>query len=93
MNEDFNTFKFRAECLKDAYKAIKPLFKTDRKDLEYIDIRPLDKDIPDVVVTISTNLSKEDVLDYLRMVPDGHVMVETLEFDFNYTGERDYERQ
>lgn len=81
-------YKFRAECKTDVlgFKAITIGF-TDEFQIE-----PLESSlqIPDVEVVFESELSLNELIDEIRKVPDGHVMMQTLKPFDQYTGEREY---
>ena len=87
-------FKFRAECQTDVVEFLRTAHAVCRRDwvhgfvvvTEWGSGFPL----PDVVVTIRTNLPIERVEGMLMAVSDGHVMAETLRLEAEYTGERTY---
>jgi hypothetical protein len=81
-----NRFKFRAECLEDV---VNLLYRIKTKDTE-IHIKFFQ--VPDVEAVLTTDLSLEDVIDQARAVTDGHVIVETVQPEKDYTGDRDWNR-
>jgi hypothetical protein len=73
MKNDKNLFSFRAECQTDVdrfYEAVKSIGVT-------IQVSPA-KIAPDVLVSLMTDASLEEVRSILAAVPDGHVMAETI---------------
>lgn len=84
-------YRFRAECPRDAdlfLRAISRFIKLSwtMTPLTYY---------PDVVVSfeLSKEISPRDLLWIASRISDGHVLVQTLEKDSDYTGERDYDRE
>jgi hypothetical protein len=69
-----NTYSFRAECREDALYFLALLEATSLKKIMIIP----DPTFPDVEVEIETKLTVKDISSALKMVEDGHVMVETL---------------
>lgn len=84
-------YRFRAECHRDAELFIRAI-------LWFIEptwkISPASS-YPDVGVTFSIRkeISPRDLLWVASSIVDGHVLVQTLEKEDRYTGERDYERE
>ena len=74
-----NVFSFRAECLNDV-RVWQRLLSTMSTAGGSVEITEYNKhfEIPDVVVEIYTPCSLETMLNVMRMVPDGHVMLQTL---------------
>jgi len=81
-----NRFKFRAET---SYDVCNFIYKVEHDQME-IHIKFFA--IPDVEVTLVTDKTKEEVIELMLEVDDSHVMIETLEPEELYTGERDYGR-
>ncbi len=81
------SFKFRSECFHD----ILELMKLHGEHIGKISIQRHES-FPDCECTLSSNLDRGELLEKMRDVTDGHVMVETLEEEENYTGIRDYGR-
>lgn len=84
-------YRFRAECHRDAELFIFSILWFIKPTWT---ISPLTY-YPDVVVTfsISKEISPRDLLWIASSIVDGHVLVQTLEKEDRYTGERDYERE
>lgn len=80
-------FKFRAECYSDVERLLAVIPK---KEVKFSDIFP-DEVLPDVevIIDLSDHLSLEDIRNYMRQVIDGRVMVETVQLEEKYTGDRD----
>ena len=81
-----NRFKFRAET---SYDVCNFIYKIEHDQME-IHIKFFA--VPDVEVTLVTDKTKEEVIELMLEVDDSHVMIETLEPEEDYTGERDYGR-
>lgn len=82
-------YKFRAECLRDAqlfFAAISEFATT------YRSITPQEFCGVEAVFVLSSDISPRDLLWAASRIADGHVLVQSLELEANYTGERDYER-
>ncbi len=75
-------YKLRAECTHDIEQ-----FKhvMDGYAWNYKEASPHP---PDVTMTFDCALNKERIIYRLRLVPDSHVMIETLELAEEYTGIR-----
>ena len=43
---------------------------------------------PDVLITVSTKLPLTGIKSLIKKIPDGHVMLETVALEADYTGER-----
>lgn len=86
-------FKFRAECLTDVTRLMK---KIGYPGLE-IHVK-LDRfGFPDVEVILDftnvvSHVTQQDIISDMKEVEDSHVMIQTLEPEEFYTGERDTER-
>lgn len=83
-----NSYMFRAECMHDVSAL---LTNMDAKGLALSISIQNDPDWPDLDVTMKTNLTLDEVRAEMRTVPDGHVMVQTLVPEGEFTGERNYE--
>jgi hypothetical protein len=81
-------YKFRAECKTDVLGFIAITIGSTHG----FQIEPLENsiNIPDVEVVFESELSLNELLDEMRKVPDGHVMMQTLKPFDHYTGEREY---
>lgn len=82
-----HTYKFRAECQADI-KAFEALFHSHIQSLTVV---PDDDGFPDAIATLVTTRPIVDILATMDAVPDGHVMMETLNTESSYTGERTYD--
>ena len=86
--------KFRAECQTDVVEFLRSAHAVcgESPDHEWLSVVEWGSGfpLPDVTVTIATNLPFERVQGMMMAVSDGHVMVETLRPEAEYTGERTY---
>ena len=78
-------FKFRAECETDVNKLRKRMVVKCLKIVKEIG------QFPDTLVDLYTNMSLDDLRNEIRSIEDGHVMLQTIALEKDYTGERDYE--
>jgi len=98
-------YRFRAECMRDVKELEKVLQKAGvypiwgsheplKNGKKWVNrfITERDKEFPDVEVWAQSAMEIEELRDYMRMVDDGHVMVQTLNYTFLYTGERDCDK-
>lgn len=95
MKMDSTNYKFRAECIADAYNVINKLGKLSHEALQEVKIIPIFMDglrLPDCEVELKTSLHFIALLTQLRDIPDGHVMLESVQPIEKYTGERIYSR-
>ena len=77
--------KFRSECINDVVDLIHNIPNDEKFEI----CIKRDGIFSDVEVVIeSDTLSSADILKYMEMVTDGHVMLETLDREDLYTGER-----
>jgi inosine/xanthosine triphosphate pyrophosphatase family protein len=80
-------FKFRAECEHD----VKELQQLVSFDIESISVVPISV-FPDVEVTLTMDsIYLEQLRDYMRLIDDSHVMIQTLATEPEYTGKRNYD--
>lgn len=84
-------YKFRAECILDVNRFIEELTKHRptgplKYSVEQMSINGAR--IPDVEVELTTDADLEDLQVLALIVPDGHVMAETVMPADQYTGER-----
>lgn len=82
-------YAFRAEVISDVLKLLK--LPEVLRSVTYIKIEKEDQILPDVEVKLVSTLSLEELRKQMREVEDGHVMVQTLNYKNEYTGERDYD--
>jgi hypothetical protein len=83
-------YKFRAECSLDALTfKDNTIGLTDNFEITQQDIDGLP--IPDVDVEFESDLSLDEIIDEMRDIIDGHVMLQTVKPIGEYTGERDYD--
>ena len=79
-------FKFRAECLRDVEEL---LHQINHSGME-INIKFFH--VPDVEVTLLTDLTLDSIIQEAREIDDCHVIVDTIQPVQEYTGERDWSR-
>lgn len=76
------TYKFRAECINDVLEFMK------KAKFEY-DVKIEKKGLfPDVVVEIATKESINSIVSIFKVIPDSHVVLETIQPKRLYTGDR-----
>jgi hypothetical protein len=81
-------YKFRSECRCDAELFFAALDEfTASRSLTSLNFAELEGEF-----VLATQISPQDLLWAACQVPDGHVLVQTLEVERNYTGDRDYDR-
>jgi len=78
-------FKLRAECVVDVDEFTK-ILNDDGQQYEIK--KSVEAPFPDVDVDIACNLDLPQMRCALELVPDGHVMLETLNYANKYTGKR-----
>lgn len=76
-----NIFKFRAECLHDVVALLED-FKPTKATIDF------EMEV-DVVCTLHTVAELDEVITYMRPIPDSHVMIETIKPINEYTGIRE----
>ncbi|MDP8227151.1 MAG: hypothetical protein P9L89_05885 [Candidatus Celaenobacter polaris] len=76
-------YKFRAECIKDVLAFRKEAFGK-HKNLTV----NFDDELPDVTVTMASSEDPKHIEDIMAGLENCHVMLETLNTEANYTGER-----
>lgn len=87
-----NAFKLRAEGQCDADALMNALgdnyadFMVEQASIDGVPI-------PDVDIAILSPLSLDEIRDIIRTIPDSHVMLQTVQLEQDYTGERDYDLQ
>lgn len=82
------TYRFRAECKEDVHTLIR---RIPRRSLIGFDSISLAR-VPDVVCQIKVRgFNLEAMREFCRSIPDGHVMLQTIQLWKQYTGERDYD--
>jgi len=84
-------YRFRAECPRDADLFLRAISRFIEPSWT---MTPLTY-YPDVVVSfeVSKEISPRDLLWIAFCISDGHVLVQTLEKNCDYTGKRDYDRE
>jgi hypothetical protein len=78
-------FKMRAECLADWENVVSEY----PKSFENVEILQ-DKDFPDVEIVFKSKRNINQLIALLEILEDTHVMIDTLAFIDEYTGERTY---
>jgi hypothetical protein len=82
--EKFISYKCRAELASDAYHfALK-----NSLNIRSFKVEPIQKGIPDVVVTFESELSIEELKLRISKINDAHVMSNYLKIEEEYDGER-----
>lgn len=76
-----NYFKFRAECLHDVSEFLEKF--TPSKGAIYFE---MEKDVECIIETVA---QIDEVIAYMNLVPDSHVMIETIKPINEYTGIRE----
>lgn len=80
-NTMINTYKFRAECIHDVHLFFQ-LFQV------WTEFRVTALLFPDVECEFKSALSLADLKAIMTAIPDGHVMLETIQTADQYDGER-----
>lgn len=81
-------YKFRSECRRDAELFFATLDEfTASRSITSLNCVEVEGEF-----VLAKQLLPQDLLWAACQVPDGHVLVQTLELEKNYTGERDYDR-
>lgn len=80
-----NDYKMRAECQWDVSRALMVIFINDMYVKRH---ENGDCSVSDVEVSFSSTMTLAELREKLAIVPDGHVMVESLNLMSKYTGER-----
>lgn len=80
-----NRYKMRAECSADVGRFITQV-PVNSLSTNHLSISGLK--IPDMEVIFSTALSLDEVRLMIQGIEDGHVMLETVALESEYTGER-----
>lgn len=83
-----NDYKFRAECSVD----IDLFVEKFKSHIITID-RKSDPDFPDEDVEFSSLKSLDEVRQVMKEIEDGHVMLESLNYADEYTGDRYYDEE
>ncbi len=81
-------YKFRAECIEDVFRLFSIITSKYIKNFDY---KFLSKGFPDVEVEgefIDINI--DELRDYIRKLDDCHVILQTVNYVNEYTGNRDY---
>jgi hypothetical protein len=80
-------YKLRAECMIDIVRLIEKIMPKKNKKVGYFKIIP-DEHFPDCELVFTTTLTIHELRAEIRKIVDSHVMLQTLEFFANYTGNR-----
>ena len=81
-------FRWRSECQADTDRLLELIPKDEIVRFEAVQVGPF----PDVVNEITLRkLSLKALRNLMRKVPDGHVMVQTVQPKEKYTGVRNYD--
>ena len=96
-NQDDYEYKLRAECRDDVTEMEKIFNKNGikLKDLEVVQFEYEGMIYPDVDVEFKSNTKLDEIIKILKQDgehKDIHVLIQTLEYSKDYTGERVYER-
>ena len=83
-----NIYRFRAELPQDFLNFLTNSTKT--VGFYRYKVIKHDHTIPDIEVWLESDKPLEFIRNELRKVEDGHVMVQTITLEQDYTGERDY---
>lgn len=79
-------YKMRAECMVDVGRFLSQLVVVDDVTIEHAYMG--DHMMSDVECTFRSPNDLVALRTFLAAIPDGHVMLETLQLKENYTGER-----
>ena len=102
MTKPYTKYAFRAECQSDVAKFLTQMAST-RQTLRHFEFRTetvyrdtsvewVQKVSSELEVTFETQLGLETLRQLMmKEIPDGHVMLETLNYQKDYTGERYYD--
>jgi hypothetical protein len=85
--KNLNQYKLRAECMADLEKFIK-IFEVANDDNEKAWAITRHKILPDCEMVLTTIFDLDTLKSMLALIPDGHVMLETIALLKDYTGER-----
>lgn len=81
-------FRFRAEYIVDARALLRRIPSRSLISFDSITLEQL----PDVVCQIKVRgFNLEAMREFCRTIPDGHVMLQTIQLRKQYTGERNYD--
>ena len=92
MNSVIYKYKLRSECYVDIANFVGRLVdechaSNYKERFETINIYP-DPDYPDCDMDFSTTFTIDKVREIIAGIPDAHVMLETVQYEENYTGDR-----
>ena len=85
-----NEYKFRAENKEDL-DALLEIASDNGIQIDVVKLHSIERDLPDVEVSIKTTLQLRMLRRMMALVSDGHVMYQTVREPFLYTGNRDYD--
>jgi len=98
LNNKVSNYKLRGECYVDVAQFLEKLIDKCNSEIRHHRFETInifqDPDkcgFPDCDLEFSTTLSLEQIRDLLKLIPDSHVMLQTVELAENYTGERNYD--
>lgn len=80
MAEILTSYKMRAECQVDLGRFLMAVAVRSFTTTASL--------LPDMDATFTSPLSLDEIKKLLAKIPDGHVMLETVNFEGQYTGER-----
>jgi len=87
------SFKFRAECQQDVIRFLESLNARDIR-IANVEMEELIPDMPDCVVALTLkrrgSLTAEFLHEIAARLKDCHVIAETIAYEEDYTGNRDY---
>ena len=86
-----NRYKFRAECLTDVFLFFNYCPQGSIKNIKHNFIDGLGDKYPDIEISFDSKLSQSEFRQISAIIEDNHVILQTIELDKNYTGERDYD--
>ena len=83
-------YMLRSECPRDILCFLRRLTVACLKEKHWIDSFSVTRfnDFPDCTMEFTTTLSLERIRQILASIPDGHVMLESVDYFTQYSGER-----
>lgn len=84
-------YAFRAECTHDIIEFQKQLLNTDYNVLNWDFSYKQSSIFPDVECEITINLEIDDLKKLMMLIPDGHILYQTLKPINEYDGVRNYD--
>jgi len=82
--KNYFSYKCRAECYFDIEALITLIIPT----LLSFNVVRINESIPDVELTFISSLNMRTIKNIIGNIPDSHVMIDTLNFENLYTGNR-----